>query len=104
MPAERVRQRFRTDRLARSRRAGEIESQRESGRMPLTKSPAIKDEVVLSDLRQRSIQCALRCGWQNDVRKRAARNNGLQSAAAARLKEAGKRNRHHDSNVQLVSG
>ena len=77
---ERVRDGLGADRLAGAGRSGEIEGEREAGRVPFGQAPPIEDQVVAGHLRQRLIQRAPRRGRENDVSKRMARDNRLDGA------------------------
>ena len=59
--AERVRDRLGADRLAGARRAGEVERQREPGRVALAEAPAIEDQIVAGDLDERLIERRAAC-------------------------------------------
>ena len=98
-PAERVRDRFGADRLAGARRAGEVEREREPGRMPLAEAPAVEDEIVLRHLRQRDVERAARRRRQDHVVERAARRDRLDRAAAANAKQTSERERTARSTV-----
>ena len=72
--AERVRDRFGADRLAGSRWAREVERQREPGRVTLTETPAIEDQVVARHLDERLIERAARRRRKDDVGERPPRD------------------------------
>jgi hypothetical protein len=73
--------RFGADRLARAGRTGEVERQCEAGGMPLAQPPAVEDEIVLRDLRQRGVERTPCCRRQNDIGEAPARNDRFDGAA-----------------------
>src|SRR5688572_3361140 len=75
--------RFRADRLARPRGTGEVERQRQSGRVALTKAPPIEDEVMPRHVHQRLIQRLPGGFGQDHVGERALGLDGLDDAAVA---------------------
>ena len=79
---------FGADRLARAWRAGEVERKREPGGMALAEPPAVEDEIVLRDLRQRRVERAPRCRRQNDIVEGPARSDRLDRAACRIAEEA----------------
>ena len=68
--SERVRDGLGADRLPRPRRSGEVEGERETGRMPLAETPAIEDQVMTGDVDQRLVERQPRGGWEDYVLKR----------------------------------
>src|SRR5262245_5166876 len=90
-------ERFGTDRLSCAWRAGKVEGEREPGRMSFAKTPAIEDEVVLRDLRQRLVERAACCRRQNHIVEGPPRDDRLDRTASLRSKQPGKRKGRHFS-------
>lgn len=72
--------------------------------MTLGEAPAIEDQVVLCDLRQRHVERSARRRRQDDIVKRSTRNHGLDSAATRHAEQAGKRGWRHASTVPPPPG
>ncbi len=101
--AQRVRDRFGADGLAGSRRSGEVEGERETCRVPLAEPPAIEDEIVARDLRQRLVERPPRRGGQDDVLKRAARDDRLDRAVRARSRPSKRRFRGNGAKIAIMT-
>jgi hypothetical protein len=65
--------------------------------VPLAKSPAVEDEVVLGYLGKRHVERTSRGGRQNDIVKRPARRVALDCSPCAGAEEAGERDGRHPS-------
>src|SRR3954470_17084392 len=91
--------RFGADRLAGSRRAGEVERERKARGVTLAKAPPVEDEIVLSYLGERGVQCAPGRRRQDDVAERTAWHNRLDRAAAAEAEQTSQRSWRHVSTV-----
>src|SRR5687767_2984112 len=83
MTPERVRDGLCTDRLARSGRSGEVESEGETRRVALAETPAIEDQVMAGDVDQRLVKRLPRCRGEDPVLKSAAGNNGVDRSTSA---------------------
>ena len=75
--AKRVGQGLGADRLPGARRPGEVEGECQTGRVPLTETPAIENQVMARHVDQRLVQCAPRRRWQNDIVERAPGDDGV---------------------------
>ena len=79
-----MRDRLGADRLAGARRPGEVERERQPGRVPLAEPPAIEDELVARDLRERLVERAARRRREDDVVEGAPRHDGLDARGSCR--------------------
>ena len=62
---------------------GEVEGQRQAGRMTLAQPPAVENQIVARDLRQRLIERPPRRRRQHHIVERAPGDDGLHRAAVA---------------------
>ena len=94
-PAERVGDCFGADGLPGARRAGEVEGERQSARMPLPQPPPAEDQVVAGDLGERLVDRSSCRRREDDIVERSTRHDCVDGPFdIGKARELAKRIRH----------
>src|SRR3954470_13806614 len=91
--------RFSADGFSGAWRAGEVERERETGGMPLGKTPSVENQIVLRHVRERDIERSPGRGRQDDIVECAPRDDRLDGATTAAAEEASEGQWFHVSKV-----
>ena len=94
-----MRNRLGANRFAGARKAGEVESESQSGGVPLAKAPAREDERVIANLRKRLVKRAPGGGREDHIGEGPLRDDGLDAASACAAGQKSEQRRGHEESI-----